>query len=359
MDYRQKYIVILLFVFVGPFQLFTLKAADTTSWFTGVIDTNYLEDLSHNLTLRVYSSRKYSTYGIMDFNIEEKLQYNPNSRLILGLGFSYGILSINVGVNFPALNNKDTEQLGNTRHLDLQTHIYSRKFVIDLYFMKYEGFYLQNSHDMITDWPSHDTHQLRGDMKLNGYGANVQYIFNNRKFSYRAAYAQTDRQKKSAGSFLAGIDCYYTVGQGDSSLIPTNIKYPYFWLGMRYDKSTNFSFGLNGGYAHTFVIKEKWFLSLSAVPGLSVGKATLSYAKTDQNMASFSVNANLMWRFAIGYHSPNFFVGFSYVNLRLRNQAPPLEAWLNFDTGILRFTVAKHIKLKKPIKFLEPWKYYF
>jgi len=295
----------------------------------------------------------------MDFKINEKLQYNPNSRLIIGLGFSYGILSVNIGVNFPALNNKDTEQLGNTRHLDLQTHLYSRKFVIDLYFMKYQGFYLQNSYDILENWPSDETYQLRGDVKINGYGGNIQYIFNNQKFSYRAAYSQTDRQKKSAGSFLAGIDGYYIEGNGDSSLIPANIKHDDFWNGINYDKSTNFSLGINGGYAHTFVVKQKWFLSLSAVPGLAIGKATLSNRETDQKWSSFTVNTNLMWRFAVGYHSSKFYTGLSYVNLRMRNQSPPEEAWLNFDTGILMLTVAKHIKLKKPIKFLEPWKYYF
>jgi hypothetical protein len=196
-------------------------------------------------------------------------------------------------------------------------------------------------------------------MRLKGYGANIQYIFNNRKFSYRAAYTQSDRQKKSAGSFLVGAESYYVIGQGDSSLIPPDIKNTYFWQSMPYDRSTNFSLGVSGGYAHTFVIKQKIFFSFSAVPGLSFGKAAIYYAPPDTKTTSFSVNASLMWRFAMGYHSSSFFAGLSYVNLRLRNQAPPEEAWLNFDTGIFRLTLARHFRLKKPIKWLEPWKYYF
>jgi len=358
--YRYKISCLLLLISFNIISSKDLCAEDTTNWFYVDIDTNYLQDLSHRLTIRLYTSEKFSAFSIMDFNIDEKLQYNPNRSLILGAGFSYGILTINIGVNFAGINNKDVDIHGKTRYLDLQTHLYTRKFVIDLYFQQYQGFYLQNSYDMITDWPSADVYQIRDDIKVHGYGANVQYIFNNKKFSYRAPYTQSDWQKKSAGSFLVGAESYFVVSKGDSSLIPENIKHSFFWQGIRFDHSKNFYIGINGGYAHTFVIKQKFFTSISVVPGLAIGKSTLSYSTSNQSdISSFSVNASLMWRFAIGYSNSSFFAGFSYVNLRLRNQAPPEEAWLNNDAGIIRFTVANRFKLKKPIKFLEPWKYYF
>ena len=110
LDNKLKYFILFYFTFWGVIHSACLHAGDTTSWFKVHVDTSYIEDLSHDLTIRAYTSRKYSTYGIMDFRLEEKLQYNPNSRLILGLGFSYGVISINVGVSFPALNNQDSER---------------------------------------------------------------------------------------------------------------------------------------------------------------------------------------------------------------------------------------------------------
>lgn len=42
-------------------------------------------------------------------------------------------------------------------------------------------------------------------MKSSVKGFNLYYIFNHRKFSYPAAYAQSTVQRRSAGSWLAGI----------------------------------------------------------------------------------------------------------------------------------------------------------
>lgn len=332
---------------------------DSTSWLKGTIDANYIENLSDRLTLRLFMSRKYSTYGIMDFVNHQDLRYNPNDRLVMGGGFSYGIWTIDVGLNFPAINNKDVPLFGETKSLDLQTHFYMRKFVIDLYYHKYHGFYLDNSFDMVKNWPSADTFLIRGDMHVKGLGGNLQYVFNSSRFSYRAAFNQTDWQKKSAGSFLAGVEGYFFTTTGDQSLIPDSIINPQFWEGTKYDRSEIFCVGLNGGYAHTFVIRKRFFFTLSLQLGASGGKTTLLLGDDPSSeLSSFSVNASMTGRFAMGYNSDRFYAGLSYANLRLRNQAPPEEAWLNFDTGIIRLIAAYKIKLKKPIRFLEPWKYW-
>lgn len=54
-----------------------------------------------------------------------------------------------------------------------------------------------------------DTSPVKGvdfdGVKSSVKGFNLYYIFNHRKFSYPAAYAQSTVQRKSAGSWLAGI----------------------------------------------------------------------------------------------------------------------------------------------------------
>jgi hypothetical protein len=357
-----KYILIISLLLTSFFLSYanSISKNDSTGWFTGSVDTNWIEDQSDRLTIRLFTSRKFSRYGIMDFVYNQDLQYNPNDRIMLGMGFSYGILTIDIGLNIPSINNKDVPLYGKTKSLDLQTHFYMRKFVIDLYYHKYEGFYLENSIDMIRNWPSSDTFLIREDMKTRGLGVNIQYIFNNSRFSYRAAFNQTDWQKKSAGSFIAGIESYGFTTTGNKSLIPDSIINPAFWEGTRYDRSKIFCLGLNGGYAHTFVIKKKLFFTLSLLFGISGGNTTLNQVDINQtDLSSFTFNASMTARFAMGYNSSKLYAGIVYANLRLRNQAPPEEAWLNFDTGIVRFILAKKFQLKKPIKFLEPWKYYF
>jgi len=131
--------------------------------------------------------------------------------------------------------------------LDLQLHYYGDRIVFDFFGQRYKGFSLQ---DDVIDRFYPDI----GVLKLGGY---LQYNFNYRRFSFPAAFDQSKKQMKSAGTPMASVAFYYTKINADS-------LYTEEILGNR----TNYVFGPSGGYAYTFVFGNNYFATGSLSFGL-------------------------------------------------------------------------------------------
>jgi hypothetical protein len=323
-----------------------------------VYDTNYYISYTEDLTTRLYSSIKYTNFRIQNMDKWKAVRYNTNRRLILGIGANYSVFGLNIGFNLP-FNRLDEDKYGQSDYLDLQTHIYARKFNIDLYLQFYEGYYIANPTKILSDWPGNDTFPKRPDINNFSIGFNFQYLFNYRKFSYKAAFVQNEWQKKSAGSFTAGLNTFYITTRGDYSLIPENVYPEDIFYGLQYHRSDVLNVGINGGYYYTLVISKHLFISAGLSVGPSIGYSWLD-RDDNQKLQTSGVNLNLngLVRSALGYNSERIYVGFSFLHQIVLNQLPVKEIWSHFNTGNFRINAVYRFRLNKPIKFLNPryWK---
>jgi hypothetical protein len=351
---HRKYLFICSFILFSFLITFSANSQRVAKFFKGEVDTAYIEDYTKDLTTRLYASVKYSSFTMRDNHLKENLDYRPNNKLLLGLGFNHGIIGINAGFNFPFVNH-DNDKYGTTKYLDLTTRILGRQFTIDFYLQKFQGFYLANSTEMISGWTAEDSYYKRQDIRTNNIGINLQYFLNGNKFSYKASFTQNELQKKSAGSFILGGEIYSEKTRGDSSLIPGNIKYPSFFGGMQFHRIDILSFGPVAGYAHTFVYKSRWFFSASLDGSIALGYDKLfSDVSTMEKKSGWTWNFDATLRLGLGYNSRTIYVGISYVNLTLFNQTAYEHGQLTFNTGNFRFNIIKRFHLKKPVRILNP-----
>nr|NQU93929.1 DUF4421 family protein [Bacteroidota bacterium] len=312
-------------------------------------DSNYIEYSPKILVIRMFTSTKYLNFEIADNALKERLIYKPNENQVLGIGFMYKWVGVNLGFTMPFMNSDD-ETYGKTKYLDLQSHIYLRKGTFDIYLQRYKGFYLENSGDMIVNWPGEEVYMIRPDIRAHTFGINYHHFFNYKEYSYRASFVQSEVQKKSAGSFILGINADYAFLEGDSSIIPDNVSYENFYQNRHFSKGSLLNVGAGFGYTHTFVIWKRFFISLSLNGGLSLGYTRLH--KSEQNTVDYRIgyNANAAGRFAFGYNHNKWYVGFSSLNLILMNKAPGDKNWINVGAGNYRFNIARRIFLKKNVK---------
>jgi len=344
-----KIAILILFI------LFTnsIKSQGILNALAGENDSNYVESYLNYLTTRVYASLKTAEISLRDQNVQKNLIYHPNDAMILGFGFNYGILGLNIGFKFPFINNDD-DKYGKTDYLDLQTHIYTRPLVLDLYAQYYKGYHLTSPNDWIINWPSGDSLPKRPDIYSISFGLNGQYIFNNKKFSYRAAFLQNEWQKKSAGSFLVGANIFYVDTKGDSSFIPKSYSDSSFFGGLHFSQYRLFNMGVTAGYAQTFVLKQHWFFTLALVGGLSGGGSWVYTSEEGEpDRSGFTAAMNLSGRIALGYNSSRFYAGVSYLGIFVRNQSPVPETWLGYDTGLFRINIVYRFRLKKDLRILN------
>ncbi len=308
-------------------------------------DTNYIQDLSHKLALRLYGSRKFTGYKLGQFG-NKRVIYYPNSNINVGVGASYKFLNINIGFPAPFINN-DKDKYGKTRFLDLQSYIYMGKLTIDLYAQFYNGYYLANNEVLATTPPN--GYLQRPDIKTKTIGTTVEYIFNHKKFSYRSIYLQNELQKKSAGSFLAGGGVHYVNMRADSSVIPTTIADKDFFNGAHFNQSDFINLTANFGYAHNFVIAGHFFVMGSLLGGVGGNYMQLTNVPSGTGNEGINLNLTATVRVGAGYNSERFFAGVHYVNYITANAAPIAHAWQQYEAGNLRVSVVRRLDVKKPL----------
>lgn len=306
-------------------------------------DSTCIHDRSDRLLVRVFTMQKFNKYTLGQHDISDNVTYKANNNYHIGLGFHYKWIGANATFQLPYFNG---DGYGRTRFFDLQSYLFLGKIAIDLYVLSYKGYYLADN-DILTVKPVSPPRLIREDLKTGNYGANFQYIFNHKRFSYRASFVQSQCQLQSAGSAIVGGGIHYTRARADSAIIPTNVEPNAFYYGHLFNRSSVFSVAINGGYAYTYVFKQSFFITAAAIIGTGLNYCALKTDATDERDVKLQPQVHGIVRAAAGYNTDKYFVGLQYINYISRNNMPPLDSWQQLQTGNIRLTIAKRFKLKK------------
>jgi len=317
-------------------------------------DSSYIEVYKDELTTRIYLSRKQNGFTLSERLYKPWIQYKTNDNLLLGLGYTYSFLTINLAVKMPFIN-QDDELYGKSRYIDLGTHFMFRSYIVDLYLQWNKGYYISNPGDIFPHWDPDQNMPQRGDMRSNIIGLNVQYLFNSERFSYKAAFWQNEFQKRSAGSPILGLEAYWMLGMTDSMTVESTIPPIGYLDNMSFNQTDIANVGLTGGYAYTFVWSERLYLSLTSLFGLSGAHNQVHYTPESHTLNSgITVGLTNTSRISLGYNNANYYVGLSVMRFSMATLAGGYGDWFTYNTGHIRLNFVKRFKLKRSIKILRP-----
>lgn len=280
---------------------------------SGTFDTVYVKDYSHILTGRAYSSTKYNKLQLGGLKGAKALIFRPNNKINFGVGASYRALTLNIGVGIPGLN-KDQDKRGETRYFDAQANIYTKRWATNVFLQRFQGYYVSSHTFPELGWQQSTEFPTRPDLVQYNLGASTVHIFNNDRFSYRAAFNQDAWQRKSQGSLLAGGYLTYFHLRSDSSVVPVQLAGLYD-RGLHLRRGGFLDLGPSAGYAYTLVFKEHFFLTGSFVVGggLSLQRATtVSPGKSEVLKTSAGLGWHGQFRAGAGYNSARYYVGMSF-----------------------------------------------
>jgi len=281
------------------------------------VDSSYIRSYDNKFMLMGFLVKEFVFLAVE--TPQQELMYMPNNPTELGLGFSWNntVLSFAYGYGFDFMRDK---KLGKTKSFDFQLHDYGRKFVFDLFVQSYKGFYME-------DEKTKSEYVLCPDLKVRQFGVNGEYIFNNKRFSYKAAFNQSEKQLRSAGSLLLGLGVYFSDIQSDSSFIYNN----------RNDLK-NFQFGVSVGYAYTWVLGKRWHITAAATTGINFGSETIGRFGKDR----LEVYPTVLPRFGAAYNHDTWALGFSFIgNLNFPNFTD--DETLGLFAGNFKMTYYKRI----------------
>lgn len=274
MFWGMKYVVLFSFFLLLPF---CVKVQT---------DGAYIRAFPQEFTIRPYFYYKFTSLET-DIKGKEQMSYMPNIPVGVGIGFTYKNYALNLAYAPPFFRDKEK---GKTQYYDLQYHYYSRKYLFDLFFQDYKGFY--SDYDKVKKlYPSYP------DMHIIQYGATGQYVFNHRKFSYRAAFYNNEKQVRSASSFQVGGGFYYNKLYTEETAI----------LAGR-DRFRNYQLSITGGYVYTWVFKKDYFFTFGLTGGINLGLENIRYSGEQ-----LEVTPNLFPRVAGGYNGDDWALSFNFV----------------------------------------------
>lgn len=297
-----------------------------------VNDTSYYERFKGRLSTRIYLSQKFLKFTIPSETMDD-IEYKANTKLNLGIGFTYHNISANIFYGFAFLN-KDTAK-GITKGLDLQVHIFPRRWAVDIYVLLPKGFHLEPKGFAISN---PNKYYFRPDVQIKLIGVSAYKVPNASKFSYRAALTQSEWQKKSAGSLLYGGIVYYGLIEGDSALVPKSIQSFYPQRGI--DNLNYMALGAGIGYGYTLVAGGHFFITASAVGNIDA-TFTSEEIGTAGAQHKTSVGPSIVAKAAIGYNSRTWAFSLNSSSSAFWTKGDASSQKYYLPTGMIRLAVSK------------------
>lgn len=310
-------------------------------------DSTYYVSYDHMITGRFYFSQKYTTFTFANIDNGVTLDYKPNTTLNMGIGATYKWATLNIAYGFGFLN-PDTDK-GKTQYLDLQFHGYGRKLVMEGVAQFYTGFYLDN--EKLTN--ALGRYYVRPDLRVYEIGLSAQYIFNHRRFTYRASFFQSEWQRRSAGTFLLGAEAYAGRAKADSTLVPKRVNQTS--AETKIQQMGFMEFGPNIGYAYTLVIRKHFFITGSATASYTYGINTVRNINGHNTSTGFGPNTQM--KIFAGYNSAIWALSLTYVNSKVVTDSKKANRSTEIDTGNFRFNIVYRFqpgeKAKKYLKLID------
>ena len=144
-------------------------------------------------------------------------------------------------------------------------------------------------------------------LKREGYGLDAYYIFNHTHYSQAAAYCFSKYQKRSAGSFMAGIYLSHQdvvmdmdeLDKGMKSFLPdaeTDYRFRYR------------DFGAMIGYGYSWVFHHGWLYNITVVPSLGYRHSFPNSIDGKKSLLSTNLNG----RMALVRTAGNFFYALTF-----------------------------------------------
>ena len=261
-------------------------------------DTNYVVRPEGTVTLKLrlnQTGNDFHAKGTVN-GIYSKADLSTSHKTTMSIAASYRGLSAAVALN-PA------KMSGAYKDYEFNLNYYSSRVSLD--------FSYQRSESLAGDVYREDRGEQpmeSGDLTLKVVNLAGYYAFNHRHFSYPAAFNQSYVQRRSAGSWLAGISYQGGIIETRDELKARNPNAPTVSIDVGH-------VGIGGGYAYNWVLGQKWLIHFSLLPTFVVynrNKMTVNGERKEAQHMRFNMIFNE--RAAIVYNfSPRYFAGATLV----------------------------------------------
>lgn len=296
--WMDRMVILALLAVLFPGSLYAGKGKDwfhrldsllEIRYYRGNYDTAYVVRPHARVTIRNregLSGTGMTIRSTMD-GVLQTSRLSADHRFVVSLGVSYRGLSLSYSLNPAKLR-------GIYKDFEFETNEYNNKWGFDVVLLNTKS--LSGTHTSegeVQRISPGDIHQV--SVYLDGF-----YAFNNRRFSYAAAFSQSYLQKQSAGSWLVGGSFMGTHlsfnSQSTSRMLHADLRFIHI--------------GVGGGYGYNFVPGKGWLIHVSALPNLIIyDRSRLSLDGDKQRLKYRFPEMVVTGRFAVVRNFKHTFLG--------------------------------------------------
>ena len=269
----------------------------TERYYKTPYDTNYVVRPEGRLTLKVrlnQTGNDFHARGTVN-GIYSKADLKTSHKTTFSVAGIYRGIGVGVAIN-------PYKWSGVYKDYEFNLNYYSSRLSLDASY--------QRSTSLAGDIErgDDDSRLESGDITLKVLNLAGYYAFNHRHFSYPAAFTQSYIQRRSAGSWLAGISYQGGSIETTDALKERNPNAPETRIYIGH-------FGIGGGYGYNWVIGKKWLLHFSMLPTFVVYNRN-NFTVNGERKKAQHMRFNMIFneRAAIVYNfSPRYFAGTTLV----------------------------------------------
>ncbi len=308
-------VAVLLFAFSSAIhaQQTRKERRDSLLRYRNTTDTNFIRKYPNRLivtlnqTYRQYDLR-FTQNLITDSLGRSAPQLLADANVITGLAFDFDKITFSFGIRSRPATADDIAQKGKTTYSSFGLSFTAYRFRVESSYRNYRGFYdvKANPFDTVSN-----AYYKNPSLNVRSLRVKTLFIFNKRKFSYNAAYYNSQRQIKSRGSWLGVSNIYQYRFSSDTSLLPP-ISRPFYGQWGTMDVYNVSGFSIGPGASYNLVLFKLLYLNMTLTSGLDVQRMLLQSSSTGKTLIIWKTGYASDFRAALGWNSRNFFSSLTF-----------------------------------------------
>jgi len=284
---------------------FISRVMDGFSNFFMGCDTNYVTPQKYQFTTQLELSYWHDFYHIRSSKTNNAMTIESDPSMVVGGYVYYSIIGYGMAWNVNEFGKPSGRHSVTSRRSSLSIH--TAKIFAEMYTFN-SGKTAKITHLSNYDLTGKDNNFLGLSSKCTGILAF--YIFNNKHFSWPAAFGFNAVQRKSCGTLNLGFSYNHQTVNFDENELPAhlldyvqNVDTTLLFNKVNYD-----DYSISIGYAYNWVLGRNVLFAVSAQPSIGYRRSNIVEADNQHDILN-NISTDLNFRACITWNNTRFFSG--------------------------------------------------
>ena len=273
-----------------------------TNFFMGC-DTNYVTPQKYQLTAQLELSYWHDYYLLRSSETRNTMVIRSDPSVILGGYIYYSILGYGIVWNMNDLGIPAGKTNGTSMRQSLVIH--TAKIFAEYYtFNSGKGAEIRSVSGIDLRGKDRTFHGL--DSRCNGFSA--VYLFNNRHFSWPAAFGANAVQRKSCGSWSVGFQYNHQKINLDADALPDYLKTDIDST-LLFSKVNYNDYSVSIGYNYNCVLGRNLLFAVSLMPNIGYRRSNITEAQKKEHSILNNISTDVNLRMSVFWNNTRLFNG--------------------------------------------------